>query len=50
MEYLNSIDKLIYAHLKTENNLEKNKKTYDDVQRDFNEYKKCVQMNNKENK
>lgn len=45
MEYLNSIDRLIYAHLKTENNLEKIKKMCDDVQRDFNEYKRCVQMN-----
>lgn len=49
MGHLDSKDMLILAHLKTENNLEKIKKMYDDVQRDFNEYKRCVQMNNKEN-
>lgn len=45
-----SKDMLIFTHLKTVNDLEKIKKTYDDTQEAFNEYKRRVQMNNKEDK
>lgn len=43
-------DILILSHLKTVSDLEKIKKTYDDTQEAFNEYKRHVQMNNKEEK
>ena len=47
MKDLDLKDMLILSHLKTVSDLEKIKKIYNDTQEAFNEYKRCVQMNNK---